>query len=321
MNIYHSISEFKKAKKAVVTIGTFDGVHIGHQKIISRLKEIAASIKGEVVVLTFFPHPRMVLFPGDHGLSLLNTIDERVLLLEKLGIDHLIIHPFSKEFSRLSSTEFVRDILVNKIGTKKLVIGYDHHFGRNREGSFEDLNELAPLYDFEVEKIPEQDINDVAVSSTKIRNALLEGNVKTAADFSGYCYSLSGRVVQGKKLGRTLGYPTANIHIEEDYKLIPANGIYAVHVRLGKSSPVFVSGKPVENNWMKGMLSIGHRPTFDNGDRSIEVNIFDFDRDIYGEEITICFVDRIRDEMKFESAEALVKEIERDKIKSLKLLN
>lgn len=320
LKIYSSIAEFSPVGKAVVTIGTFDGVHFGHQKIIARLKEIAQSVKGEVVLLTFFPHPRMVLFPGDHGLQLLNTMDEKILLLEKFGIDHLIVHPFSKEFSRTSSTEFVRDILVNKIGVKRLVIGYDHHFGRNREGSFEDLSELAPLYNFLVEKIPEEDVNHVAVSSTKIRNALLEGDVKTAHEFSGYYYSITGTVIEGKKIGKDLGYPTANIEVKEDYKLIPANGIYAVYVSLGKNPPVDDLKNAKPELWMKGMMSIGTRPTFDNGPRSIEVNIFDFDGNIYGKELTVSFISRIRDEKKFSSVDLLVKEIERDKIRSLELL-
>ena len=307
MEIYHSIQEFNTVPDAVVTIGTFDGVHYGHQKIISRLVEIAKETIGEVVVLTFFPHPRMVLFPDDHGLQLLNTLDEKIRLLEKFGVQHLIIHSFSREFSRTSSTEFVRDILINKIGTKKLVIGYDHHFGRNREGSFADFVELSTLYNFEVEKIPEQDVDDVAVSSTKIRNALLEGDVTTANHFLSYEYSLTGKVIEGKKIGRTLGFPTANIQIKENYKLIPANGIYAVRAI-------------INNTIYKGMLSIGHRPTFDNGERSIEINIFDFDKDIYGELITIQFVNRIRDEVKFSNVELLIKEIQNDKMKALKLL-
>jgi len=307
LKIYNSIDEFSKVNNAVVTLGTFDGVHKGHRVIINRLLEIAQQVNGEVVVLTFFPHPRMVLFPDDHGLQLLNTIHERTALMELAGIQHLIIHPFSREFSRKSSTEFVRDVLVNKLGVKKLVIGYDHHFGRNREGSFEDLEELAPIYNFEVERIAEQDVNNVAVSSTKIRNALIEGDVKTAKEFLGYEYEITGTVVHGKKLGRTLGFPTANIQLKEDYKLVPANGVYAAKAVL--------NGQVI-----KGVMSIGNRPTFDNGARSIEINLFDFDKDIYGETVTVRFTNYLRPELKFNGTEELIVAMNKDKADAIKLL-
>ena len=307
MKIYRTLEEFKKLTNAVVTIGTFDGVHKGHRVIINRLTEIANQINGEVVVLTFFPHPRMVLYPDDHGLQLLNTIDEKIDLMREAGIKHLILHPFSKEFSRMSSTEFVRDVLVNKIGVKKLVIGYDHHFGRNREGSFDDLQELAPVYNFDVEKIPEQDVNHVAVSSTKIRTALLSGDVITAKEFLGYDFALSGFVVEGKKIGRTLGFPTANINIEENYKLIPANGIYAVNVLYNGST-------------LRGVMNIGNRPTFDNGERSIEVNIFNFNEDIYNQKLCVLFKGYIREEKKFNSVDELIVAMNEDKKKAMELL-
>lgn len=302
MLVYRSIDEFKSKKNAIVTIGTFDGVHIGHQKVIKRVNEIAKMVHGESVVLTFFPHPRMVLSPENHGLLLLNTLEEKIQLLRKYGIQHLIIHPFSTEFSRTSVTEYVRDILVNKIGTRKLVIGYDHHFGRNREGSLKSLVELAPLYHFEVEQIPEQDINHIAISSTKIREALLAGDIVTARNFLGHDYSLTGIVIKGKQIGRSLGFPTANIEVEESYKLIPAKGIYAVQVKIDPDERVF-----------NGMLSIGSRPTFDDGPVSIEVNILNFDKDIYGAEVTVIFKQRLRDEVKFNSAEELVVQMEKDK--------
>ncbi len=307
LKVYNSIDEFSKVNNAVVTLGTFDGVHKGHRVIINRLLEIAQQVNGEVVVLTFFPHPRMVLFPDDHGLQLLNTIHERTALMELAGIQHLIIHPFSREFSRKSSTEFVRDVLVNKLGVKKLVIGYDHHFGRNREGSFEDLEELSPIYNFEVERIAEQDVNNVAISSTKIRNALIEGDVKTAKEFLGYEYEITGTVVHGKKLGRTLGFPTANIQLKEDYKLVPANGVYAAKAVL--NGQIF-----------KGVMSIGNRPTFDNGARSIEINLFDFDTDIYGQTVTIRFTNYLRPELKFNGSEELVAAMNKDKADAIKLL-
>lgn len=309
MKVYNSLDDFKTLPNAVVTIGTFDGVHIGHQKIINRVNEIARVIGGESVVLTFFPHPRMILYPDDHGLQLLNTMEEKKQLMQQYGVQHLIVHPFSKKFSRTSVTEYVRDMLVNKIGTKKLVIGYDHHFGRNREGSLTDLQELGGVYGFDVEEIPEQDIQDVAVSSTKIRNSLLQGEVKTAREFLGHDYSLSGIVVKGKQLGRTLGFPTANIELKENYKLIPAKGVYAVEV--------FTD---VEKSASMGMLNIGTRPTFDDGAISIEVNILNFERDIYGERITVNFRHRLRDELKFNSVEDLVKAMKMDRENTIRLL-
>lgn len=307
MKVYHNIDEFTGSGNAVVTTGTFDGVHTGHRVIINRLNEIAAKENGESVLLTFYPHPRMVLFPDDIDLKLLTTQEEKIALLEKAGIKHLIIHPFTKEFSRLTSLQFIREILVNKIQTKKLVIGYDHHFGRNREGSFEHLTESGPLYGFSVEEIPAQDVDSIAVSSTKIRQSLREGNVKTASEFLGYYYTLSGKVIHGEKKGRGLGFPTANISVENRYKLIPAIGIYAVHVLL-------------DGKTYNGMLYIGYRPTLNGRYQSIEVNIFDFDSDIYGKQITVQFKDRIRDDMKFDKMEELQTQLHHDKEMALNLL-
>jgi riboflavin kinase/FMN adenylyltransferase len=306
MKVYTSIEDFKNVKNPVVTTGTFDGVHLGHQKIISRLQDVAKEHDGETVLLTFYPHPRMVLFPEDNELKLLNTQSEKISLLEKYGIDHLIIYPFTKEFSRLSSIEFVRNILANQIKTKRLVIGYNHHFGRNREGSFEHLKEYGPLYGFEVEEIPAKDIDHVEISSTKIRKALQTGDVKTAETYLGHSYSLSGKVVAGKQLGRTIGYPTANLFVEDKYKLIPADGIYAVHVE--------------QNGAMySGMLSIGNNPTVEGKGRSIEVNIFDFDKDIYGQQATVYFIERLRDEVKFNNLEELKIQLAKDKEDTLRI--
>lgn len=306
LRIYNSISGFEPVKNAVVTIGTFDGVHIGHQKIITRLQEIASKQQGEVVVLTFSPHPRLVLFP-DSDIKLLNTVEEKSRLLEKYGADHLIIHPFTKEFSRLSATEFVRDILINKIGTKTLVIGYDHHFGRNREGSLEELKELAPLYNFEVEEIPEQDIDDVAVSSTKIRNALAAGDISTANKYLGYNYTLSGKVIEGDKIGRSLGFPTANISVDNPLKLIPEDGVYAVRVFL-------------ENETFNGMLYIGNRPTMRGKSKNIEVNIFNFEDNIYDDKITIEFLKMIRPDITFQNLEELGRQLYFDRDEAIKIL-
>ncbi|MES2590283.1 MAG: bifunctional riboflavin kinase/FAD synthetase [Bacteroidota bacterium] len=304
MKVYTNIDDFKDIKNSIVTTGTFDGVHLGHQKIISRLKEAAKEENGETVLLTFYPHPRMVLFPEDNELKLLNTQEEKIELLRKYGVDHLIIYPFSKEFSRLTSVEFVRNILVNKIKTKRLVIGYNHHFGRNREGSFEHLKEYGPLYGFDVEEIPAKDIEHIEISSTKIRKALQTGDVKTAATFLGHFYSLSGKVVEGLKLGRTIGYPTANIVVEDMYKLIPADGIYAVQVQH-------------KNSRYAGMLSIGNNPTVEGKGHSIEVNIFDFNKDIYNEIITIYFIERLRDELKFNNLDELKVQLAKDEEDSM----
>lgn len=314
MKVYTDIIDFNdpsqpdsEVKNPVVTTGTFDGVHVGHQKIIARLKDVAREVNGETVLLTFYPHPRMVLFPEDNDLKLINTQQEKIELLEHYGIDHLIIYPFTKEFSRLTSVEFVRNILVNRIKTKRLVIGYNHHFGRNREGSFEHLKEYGPLYGFEVEEIPAEDIESIEISSTKIRTALLAGDVKKANKYLGHRYCLTGRVVDGKKIGREIGYPTANILVEDKYKLIPADGVYAVKVRH-------------DNGMYGGMLNIGNNPTVGGKHKTIEVNIFDFNKDIYEENATIYFIERLRDEVKFDGLEELKAQLAIDKINSLKIL-
>jgi riboflavin kinase/FMN adenylyltransferase len=304
VKVYRNIEEFENKQNAIVTTGTFDGVHFGHQKIITRLKEVAQQVKGETVIITFFPHPRLVLFPEDNDLKLINTLDEKIELLSDAGIDHLIIIPFTKEFSRLSSLEFVQEILVKRIGTKRLVIGYDHHFGKNREGSFEHLKQYAPEYGFQVEEIPEQDINDVAVSSTKIRNAILKGDVTTANTYLGYTFNLSGTVSKGDQIGRTIGYPTANIKVAEQYKLIPGDGIYA--------SSIFI-----DNEEYQGMLYIGNRPTVNGLSKVIEVNIFNFDQDIYDKIIKVNFQLYIRSDKKLNGLEELKKALSEDKLACL----
>lgn len=308
MKVYRSLSEFTRLEKAIVTTGTFDGVHYGHQKIINRLHELAKQYDGESVIITFFPHPRLVLFPEDNDLKLINTLDEKIELLEKSGIDHLLIIPFTKEFSRLSSLEFIQQILVDKIGTKKLVIGYDHHFGKNREGSFEHLKHYSTEYGFDVEEIPEQDINDVAVSSTKIRNAILEGNVTVANNYLGYKFNLRGIVKKGDQIGRTLGFPTANISLAESYKIIPADGIYAVNVFLN-------------NQKLQGMLYIGDRPTVNGKSKVIEVNIFDFSSDVYDQELKVEFLQYIRGDKHFNSLDELKIALAKDEADVRKILN
>ncbi len=301
----------------MVTTGTFDGVHLGHRKIVDRITEIAKKGNGETVILTFHPHPRMVLFDDDFELKLLNTQEEKINLLEEAGIDHLIIHPFTKKFSRITSVDFVRNILVNKIGTKKLVIGHNHHFGRNREGSFDHLKQFGPMYGFSVEEIPSKDIEHIEVSSTKIREALMKGDMETANKFLGYNYSITGKVVNGKQLGKKLGYPTANIEVEDEHKQIPADGIYAVTVDFPSTS---------RSNF-KAMMSIGANPTVNDvkketsiPQKTIEVNIFNFDEDIYGQFLRVNFVRRIRDEVKFASLDALKEQLHLDKFKTLSIL-
>ena len=281
---------------------------MAHKKIIERLKQIASIKNGETVIITFEPHPRIVLLPLDHGLQLLSTLNEKINLLEKVGIDHLIILPFTKEFSRLSSEQFIRNILVNKIKTNTLVIGYDHRFGKNREGSFEHLKNSASLYEFEVEEIPEQDIDDIAVSSTKIRQALLNNDIQTAQKYLGNSYSLEGNVIKGKQLGRTIGYPTANIEVENSYKLIPQDGVYAVWVWYNKAR-------------FGGMLNIGNNPTIKDKGRSIEVNIFNFEKEIYTENLKIEFVSKLRNEEKFDGLDALKNQLNLDKQNAQAILN
>lgn len=307
MNVYHNLDTFQKLSNAVVTSGTFDGVHRGHQKILTRLKEVNSIQKGETVVLTFWPHPRMIVSEDSQGLQLLSTIEEKIEILSQLGIDHLIITPFTRSFSELSSIDFIQQVLVDKIGTKKFVIGYDHRFGRNREGNFEFLQKVAPEYGFEVEEIPRQDIDALAISSTRIRNSLLNGKITIANELLGRPYQFSGVVVKGKQIGRKLGFPTANIEVKENYKLIPANGVYAVRVNQN-------------GRILGGMLNIGIRPTLDGTHRTIEVHLFDFDADIYGEHLEIRLLKYLRPELKFESIDDLIQQIEIDKESALRFL-
>ncbi len=309
MKVYTSLEEIANIKHPVLTTGTFDGVHLGHRKIIENLKEAARNEKGESVIFTFYPHPRMVIFPDDNDLQLLNTQEEKIGLLAAAGIDHLIIYPFSKEFSRLTALDFVRDILVGQIGMKKIVIGYDHQFGKNREGNLEHLQELSSLFDFTVQEIPAKDIDQTNISSTKIRNALLEGDIVTANTFLGYKYEMTGQVVDGRKLGRTIDFPTANLSVTYRHKLVPAIGVYAVEVQ--------IDGKEYG-----AMMNIGLRPTV-NADTVVpvpEVHIFDFSGDLYGKDLTVKFVGRIRNEIKFTGVEALKQQLHNDKKRALDML-
>jgi riboflavin kinase/FMN adenylyltransferase len=298
LNTIQNISNFSTSEKTYVTIGTFDGVHFGHKHIIEKLVLEAKKANRKSVLLTFFPHPRMVL-QKDNSLELINTIEERAELLKETGLDYLIIHPFSKEFSRMTALEFVRDILVNQLNISKLIIGYDHHFGKNREGNIVQLTEYSHLYDFTVEEIPAQDIDDVSVSSTKVRHALAEGNIETANNYLGYNFMLTGTVVNGKQLGGKIGYPTANIDVKESYKLIPKTGVYIVKSRIDKKV-VF------------GIMNIGNRPTVDGNYQTIEVHFLDFNSDLYNQNITIELLYFLRNEKKFSGIETLVLQIKKD---------
>ncbi|QNF35008.1 bifunctional riboflavin kinase/FAD synthetase [Adhaeribacter swui] len=307
MQVIRSLSDFPELSQAVVTSGTFDGVHLGHQKILHRLIQITQDVNGQSVVITFWPHPRLVLQPEIQNLHLLSTIEERIAELSAFNIDYLLIIPFTRQFANLDSEQFISEILIKTIRTKKLVIGYDHRFGRNRTGSFEYLRQHAPELGFEVEEIPRQDIENVAVSSTKIRTALENGEIKTANAYLGRSYSLTGTVVRGKQLGRTLGYPTANLSISNSHKLIPKLGIYVVQVK-------------IKDQLFGGMLSIGINPTVGGTTRTVEVNIFNFSGDLYNQEITLLFMDRIRDEEKFKNLEELIAQMHQDKITALAVL-
>jgi riboflavin kinase/FMN adenylyltransferase len=308
LKIYNHFSEFKKLNNAVATIGTFDGVHFGHQKIIRRLCELARTSGGESVILTFFPHPRLIIDPENQDLKMINTINEKAEILASLGVDHLIITPFTRDFSNLSPQEYIEHILVETIGIKQLIVGYDHRFGKDRKGDLRDLEQFSKSYDFKIEEIPEQDINDVAVSSTKIREALLSGKVALAAEYLGYHFSISGRVIKGDKIGRTIGFPTANIFVEETYKLIPSDGIYAVTVEMNSET-------------FKGMAYIGQRPTINGMTRNIEVNIFDFSQEIYGQDVKMNFLQFLREDVKFTGLEALKEQLHRDKQATLAYFN
>jgi riboflavin kinase/FMN adenylyltransferase len=308
MRIFRGLTEIQKIQNAVVTQGTFDGVHKAHKIILNKVKQIAIERGGESVVMTFEPHPRMVLKPETHGLKLLTTLDEKIELLREEGIQNLIVIPFTTELSELHSQEFIKSILVDTIGTKTLVIGYDHRFGKNREGSFEHLKNYSNDYGFEVEEVSEQLVDEIAVSSTKIRNALNDGNITIATKYLGRNYSLTGNVVKGKQLGRTIGYPTANIAINSEHKLIPGDGVYAVKV-------------VVNRKFYKGMLNIGNNPTVEGKGRSIEVNIFEFSEDIYNQSISIIFVNKLRDEEKFNGLDALKTQLEKDKLLAIEAIN
>jgi len=329
LKIYNNLSDFKKLNNAIVTIGTFDGVHFGHQKIIKQLVQKAKADHGESVILTFFPHPRMIIDPENQDLKMINTIHEKAEILKGLGVDHLIITPFTRDFSNQLPEDYIKNTLVDNIGTKHIIIGYDHRFGKDRSGNLSILKAAGSHFGFTVEEIMEQDIHDVAVSSTKIRQALLAGDVSLANDYLGYPFSIFGRVIKGDKIGRTIGFPTANIFVEEIYKLIPGDGIYAVTVEVDSEVRSLKSEIDISNllpstlspQTYKGMAYIGQRPTINGMTRNIEVNIFDFNREIYGQHIKMNFLKFLRHDVKFTGLEALTVQLQKDKEATLDYFN
>lgn len=305
--IRENLQDYNSTKPSVVTIGTFDGVHIGHTKIINQLTTISLKNNLTSILLSFFPHPKMVL-QNDNELKLINTIQEKEGLLNSLNLDYLIIKEFTKEFSRLSALEFVRDILVNKLNAKHIIIGYDHHFGRNRTANIEQLKEFGELYDFKVTEILAQDIDDIAISSTKIRKALINGEIKLANKFLGYNFFFSGDVVHGNNIGKTISFPTANIKVDQPYKLIPKNGVYIVKTI-------------IDNQTTFGMMNIGYNPTFDGKQKSIEIHFLNFNKNIYHKNLTIEMIMRIRNEIRFNSVDDLKKQLGQDKLSTLNYIN
>lgn len=307
MKIYTNLSDYDSGNKAFVTIGTFDGVHIGHQKVLSNLISGAKKYNASSVLLTFFPHPRMVLQKNTH-IKLINTIDERIKLLGKTGLETLVIHEFTEDFAEKTALYFVKNMLVDSLKISNLIIGYDHRFGKNREGDFEQLTAYGKTFGFEVTKISQQEIDHIAISSTKIRKAIELGNIEEANRYLGYYFMLTGDVVKGKNLGEKIGFPTANLAIKETYKLLPKTGSYVVKAEL-------------ENETVYGMMNIGYNPTVKGKKQTIEIHFFNFNKDLYGKNIQIDVLKFLRDEQKFDSVEDLKNQLEKDKQKSLKIIN
>jgi len=307
LKTFTSTTHFSPSTKTIITIGTFDGVHIGHKKILQKVVAEAKKNNLTSAVLTFFPHPRFILNQNS-DLKLLNTIEEKKALLNSTGLDALLIHPFDQEFANLSPEQFVKKILVDQLKISKIIIGYDHRFGKNRSADINNLIQFGKKYNFEVEQISAQELNEIAISSTKIRTALSNGDISLANSYLGYLYSFSGKVIKGKQIGRTIGFPTANIEILEPLKLLPKNGVYIVKCL-------------INNQVVNGIMNIGNRPTVNGTSQSIEVHLLNFDKDIYGLEITVKMIDFIRNEQKFENLDQLKSQIQKDKIQAIKFFN
>jgi riboflavin kinase/FMN adenylyltransferase len=309
MKIHRNIEELPEFKNAVITIGTFDGVHMGHRQIIGKLKSVASSIGGETVIITFHPHPRKVVSSTILGIRLINTLEERIELLEQLGIDHLVVVPFTDAFANQPAEDYVKNFLISKFHPHTIIIGYDHRFGRERKGDYLLLEKMAALYNYQLQEIPKHVLDEISISSTRIRESLLEGKIDIADKLLGYDFFFSGVVVHGDKLGRKLGYPTANLRINDEEKIVPGNGIYAVYAQPEGSEKK-----------LKGMMSIGFRPTVDGKKRVIEVNIFDFNQEIYDQTLKVFVKKYLREEIKFNNLDELVAQIDQDKINSLQIL-
>lgn len=307
MIVHKSIETLPAFKNAVITIGTFDGVHTGHQQLIKMMKETASVINGETVIITFYPHPRQVIASQQSQVFLLNTMNEKISLLEKFGVQHLVIVPFTEAFSHLTANEYIEQFLVNTFKPHTIIIGHDHRFGKSRAGNFNLLQQYAPIYNYTVKEIPGFMLEENTISSTKIREALTKGDFITTNHYLGYQYYFSGTVIEGNKIGRTIGYPTANLQVENDKKIIPGNGVYAVQIN------ATIKGNTIN---LKGMMNIGIRPTVEGTTRMIEVNIFNFDADIYGEILTITIKKRLRNEQKFNGLAELKNQLAKDKIEA-----
>ncbi len=316
MKVHTDIDNLPEFRNAVITIGTFDGVHMGHRQVISKLKAEAKAIGGETVIITFHPHPRKIVSSTILGIRLINTLEEKTELLRELGIDHLVVVPFTEAFANQPAEDYIRNFLVNKFQPHTIIIGYDHRFGRNRQGDYRLLEEKAAVYNYQLKEIPKHVLENISISSTNIREAILNNDIATADTLLGYEFFFTGVVVDGDKLGRKLGYPTANLKVTDEEKITPGNGIYAVYVELvSGEGDIFHTQKR-----FKGMMSIGFRPTVDGKKRVIEVNIFDFDKEIYGRSLKVFVKKYLREEIRFDNLEDLVKQIDQDKIDSLKIL-
>ncbi|MDZ4810708.1 MAG: bifunctional riboflavin kinase/FAD synthetase [Bacteroidota bacterium] len=309
MQVHRDIENLPAFRNAVVTIGTFDGVHMGHRQVIDKLKTEAKAVNGETVIITFHPHPRKVVSSTILGIRLINTLDEKIELLQQLGIDHVVVVPFTDAFANQLAEDYVKNFLIDKFHPHTIIIGYDHHFGRDRLGDYRLLEKLSGICNYQLKEIPKHILENISISSTNIREAILHSDIATADTLLGYEFFFSGVVVHGDKLGRKLGYPTANLKVTDEEKIVPGNGIYAVYVQPAGSL-----------QRLKGMMSIGFRPTVDGKKRVIEVNIFDFDKEIYDQPLKVFVKKYLREEIKFDGLEALVKQIDQDKIDSLKVL-
>ena len=325
MQVHYDTETLPAFRTAVITIGTFDGVHMGHRQIIDKLKAEAAAIDGETVIITFHPHPRKVISSTILGVRLINTLNEKLGLLAQLGIDHVVVVPFTEAFANQPAGDYVKNFLVDKFHPKSIIIGYDHRFGKERKGDYKLLEELAPLYNYTLKEIPKHVLDEIAISSTRIRESLLEGKIEVADKLLGYEFFFSGTVIHGDKLGRKLGYPTANLKVTDEEKITPGNGIYAVYAEVESEKLKVENGKPysplaTSRSRHKGMMSIGFRPTVDGKKRVIEVNIFDFDEQIYDQTLKVYVKKYLRAEVKFNGLDELVKQIDADKVDSLKVL-